>query len=98
MQEKAKELIDLKLLEKITEKQRDYSHLKRSNSYDYGLKIGKGLPNLKLKAPKTSKLEDLFPNCHLHENNTNKQSNFDESSRINGLSSNRGNGFGHMDH
>lgn len=98
MQSKFKEMIEQQLLEKVNERQKDLSHLKRSNSYDHGLKLGRGLPSLSLKAPKSRKLEDIFPNCHQNENNTNKQSNYDESSRVNGHSSNRGGGMVHAEH
>ncbi len=98
MQQKAKDLIQQRLLQKRNNRQNDLMHLKRSNSYDHGLKLGKALPSLSLKAPRSRRLEDIFPNCHINENNTNKQSNYDESSRINGHSSNRGGGLTHIEH
>lgn len=64
MQSKFKGLIDSGLLEKVNETYRDNLHHKRSNSYDHGLKMGKKLPNINLRAPVSRKLEDLFPNCH----------------------------------
>ena len=99
MQFKFKELIDINLLETIEEKQENQIHQKRSNSYDHSLKLGKNMPSLNLKAPPTRKLEEIFPYCHQHENNINKQSNFDESSKHNALSnSNRGGGMVNADH